>query len=483
MSSQPNILLITTDQQRFDTVGPLAPSFMRTPHFDNLTREGITFSNAYADCPMCVPSRVSIMTGKTVFQHGMAYFGDTAQVIDRHTSLPAQMRDLGYQTAAIGKMHFGPPQRVRHGFEEMILPEDYYRWMQRSGHALQPMRHGLGQNELYPTMATVPENLTLTSWTAEQCVEYIRERRDPSVPFFLWCSFSKPHPPLDPPEPYYSMYRQADIPEPVVGDWCDEGYPEAVKRFQQQWSNDLLAPEVIREARSAYYGLITQIDYNMGRIFAALQDLGLFNETMILYTSDHGEMLGDHHCGGKIFFYEPSAHVPFVVRLPKSWTARGHGTVCDTPVTLADILPTLVRIAGGEVKGDVDGEDVLALARASDERYVVGTGRINPNEPPEFLAITDGRWKYIWYPEGASEQLFNVAKDRQDRFNLAGNAAHQGELARLRAELIARLAHRPDCVQSGALIPRPVQKDSERDRRNRAWPGYHTENYDIDVRH
>jgi len=188
------------------------------PHFDQLRREGLTFTSAYADCPSCVPSRVSIMTGQFVTSHGMARNGQTSTVMGRERTLPAYMRALGYQTAAIGKMHFGP-QRLRHGFDEMILPDDYYREMIRRGASLQPMRHGLGQNELYPTMATVPESQTLTNWIAEQCLEYIRVRRDPTVPFFLWCSFSKPHPPLDPPEPYYSMYRGCAIAEPVYGDW------------------------------------------------------------------------------------------------------------------------------------------------------------------------------------------------------------------------------------------------------------------------
>ncbi|MEA3335038.1 MAG: sulfatase-like hydrolase/transferase [Chloroflexota bacterium] len=484
---QPNILLITTDQQRFDTVGERAPGFMRTPHFDMLAREGITFSRAYADCPICVPSRVSIMTGKTIFNHGMTYFGDTATVIDRNTSLPGSFRQLGYQTAAVGKMHFGPPERVRHGFDEMILPADYYLWMTRSGIPYQPMRHGLGQNELYPGMATVPENLTLTAWTAEQCVEYIRARRDPSIPFFLWCSFTKPHPPLDPPEPYYSMYRNSPIPEPVFGDWSDDEHcPEVLKRFRQQWSNDLIPPEIIREARAAYYGLITQIDYNMGRVFAALQDMKLLKHTLILYTSDHGEMLGDHHCGGKMYFHEGSAHVPFVLRLPKRWENREHGTICDTPVTMADILPTLVTAAGGEPPDDVDGVDVLSLARndaSSSERHLIATGRIYPDGDPEYLAITDGRWKYIWYPEGGTEQLFDLDTDPCELTELAGLAAHRAKSDELKQILTRRLEHRPEFVEDGQLIVRELQGDSERDRRNRPWPGYHTEYHLADVRH
>ena len=254
---QPNILLISTDQQRYDTVGASAPPFMRTPHFDQLAREGITFSRAYTSCPLCVPSRVSIMTGQNVYSHGMTHNGTTSDVLGREHTLPARLRNCGYQTAGIGKMHF-TPQRTRHGFDEMLLPDDYYRQMQRDGHAVQPMRHGLGQNEIYPSLSTVPESQTLTSWIAEQTALYISTRRDPAVPFFVWCSFSKPHPPLDPPEPYYSMYRDCEIPEAVIGDWRDgDDCPAVFRREQTIWGADRIDRQTIRAARLAYYGLIT----------------------------------------------------------------------------------------------------------------------------------------------------------------------------------------------------------------------------------
>lgn len=472
----PNILLLTTDQQRHDTIGPAAPEFLRTPHLDQLGREGVSFGSAYAECPICVPSRVSLMTGTSVTTHGMAGNGRTSDVMGREGTLPSRLRALGYQTAAIGKMHFGP-QRVRHGFDEMLLPADYYQEMSRQGHELQPMRHGLGQNELYPGMATVPEGLTLTSWIAERCVDYIRERRDPSVPFFLWCSFSKPHPPLDPPEPYYSMYRDSPIPEPVYGDWCEDGdrCPVAFDRLRQRWSLDLVPPEVIRAARAAYYGLVTQIDYNLGRVFAALQDVALFDDTLIVFTSDHGEYLGDHHTGAKTFFHEPSAHVPFVLRMPKSWDDRRHGATTDSVVSHADILPTLVAAAGGEPPADVDGQDLVALARGRLERprrYLVGTA--GASDAPEYLAITDGRWKYIWYPEGGTEQLFDLDVDPHELTDLATHSTHEPQLTELRQELISR---------QGELVARPREQDSATDRRNQSWPGYHTEHYDIDVRH
>ena len=123
------------------------------------------------------------------------------------------------------------------------------------------------------------------------------------------------------------MYRQSPIPEPVIGDWRDtDDCPPAFAKQQKRRSYDILPPEVIREARSAYYGLITQIDYNLARVYSALEDLGLYHETLIIYTSDHGEFLGDHRAGGKSHFHEPSAHVPFAMRMPSSWDNRCHGT-------------------------------------------------------------------------------------------------------------------------------------------------------------
>ena len=424
------------------------------------------------------------MNGKHPWTHGMTGNGLSSQVMGREGTLPTLLRELGYQTAAIGKMHFGP-QRVRHGFDEMIIPDDYYRQMTRSGNPLQPMRHGLGQNELYPTMATVPETMTLTSWIAEQCVDYIRDRRDPTSPFFLWCSFTKPHPPLDPPEPYYSMYRNCPIPEPAYGDWCeDDRCPEPVKRQREKWSADLIPPEIIREARAAYLGLITQIDYNMARIFSALQHHELLDDTLIIYTSDHGESLGDHHCDCKVWFFEGAAHIPFAMRLPKSWTNRQHGTVCPHPISLVDILPTLIRAAGGTPPDDAEGMDLVELVRGEGNPRGYLEARFDAVREQTFLGITDGRFKYSYFPEGASELLFDIEDDPHELKNLSRSPDHAAKLNELRSELIRRLELRKEeYVENGQLVRWELMGDSERDRRNSSWPGFHLEDYDTDVRH
>lgn len=489
--TSPNILLITTDQQRHDTCGPNSPSFMRTPHYDMLANEGVQFTRAYSDCPICVAARTTIMTGKFATRHGMLNNGSTSSVMGRKGTLPSLLSQAGYQTCAIGKMHFGP-QRVRHGFEEMIILEDYYRELERSASLLKPMRTGLNQIELYPGMATVPEALTLTAWTAQKCVNYIRERRDPTVPFFLWCSFAKPHPPLDPPEPYYSMYQNSDLPEPVTAKWSEPGSaPVPFERSRQTMSSDRYTPETIRAARAAYYGLVTQVDYNLGRVLAALTDVGLYDDTLILYTSDHGEALGDHGASGKVFPYDYSARIPFVLRPPRSWDVPYRGRLREDLITLADILPTLVGVAAGE-SGDqmlppqIDGRslwplldgkvsalrETVAMTCCSNETLAPG----QEGMVPAYQAITDGRWKYIWYAEGAHEQLFQLEKDPGELYDLSTETECRKELDRLKEALMRELSSRHSpWVREGKLLSYPAAEDTELERRARLTPTFTTE--------
>lgn len=485
-SEAPNILLITTDQQRSDTVGDRAPSFLRVPHLNQLAREGTTFTCAYSDNPLCVPARIALMSGQSVWTHGMLNNGYTSNVLGHQGTLPDLLRAGGYQTCAIGKMHFFP-ERVRHGFEQVILPADYYRYMaSHSEFGFAPMRHGLGQNELYPSMATVPEALTLTSWLCEQAVDFIRDRRDPSCPFFLWLSLSKPHPPLDPPEPYYSMYPADECPNPVIGDWAEDSRsPVPVLRQRYKDSYDRIPDALYRAARSAYYGLVTQIDYNLGRVFAALQDRDQLTETAVLFTSDHGDFLGDHRLGNKVLFHEPSAHVPFILRLPRSDARLPRGSTFDVPVSHCDVLPTLLSIAGLAPQTERDGTDVVSLAQSGVRRYIAGTsaGADLSNDRPWYFAITDGTWKYIWYPEGPSCQFFDLKQDPFETTDLGG--MRHPEMERLRSALVAAMQSGGGkrFLADGSLPEWDSPPEPAALLRTTSWPGYHTESYHLDVRH
>jgi len=504
---RPNILLITTDQQRFDTIRSLGNPLIRTPHIDHLVRNGIAFTSAYSDCPVCIPARWTLMNGLRAASYQHAYYQDREPLaVDPARSLPGLLSGAGYQTHAVGKMHFWP-ERARYGFDSVRLPRDYYRYMEKHPHLGRPMMHGIGQNEMYPAMATVAEPQTLTAWTVDESIDFL-ETRDPTCPFFLWTSFSKPHPPLDPPEPYYSMYRDKQVPEPAVGDWTeglndkaghiwdDRGHPE-----------DFLPRDVRDDALRAYYGLITQIDYNLGRLFARLNEMGIWEETMILLTSDHGEMFGDHHGYGKAMFFEGSAHVPFIVKPPKSIgnkesapSSEGMplaapfgwqpGTRCAIPVGLCDVLPTVMGVAGVSlVRHDVptDGINVLTLLVPTEmERHALGDpvryamGEVSGDHPKHF--ITDGRWKYIHHLNGGQTLLFDLQTDPKELTNLTEDIRYDGERNRLEAEIKHRLraVGHTDLDVTGAWVDQAADPVC---RKNESFPGLHSTHYEIDVLH
>jgi arylsulfatase len=491
--ARPNLLLITTDQQRYDTIRPHAPSFLRTPHLDFLQAEGVTFERAYAETPICVPARVSLLTGQSPFRHGATCNRPTSDVVRREETLPWLLGQAGYATAAIGKMHFSP-QRARHGFDETRLPADYYRWIRESGSVLQPMRHGIGQNELFPAVSTVPEGLTLTSWIAEQCVHFIREGRDPTCPFFLWASFSKPHPPLDPPEPYASMYRDWDPPAPIRSAWSESpAAPAAFVRQRERGGFDRMPDGMIDDARRAYLGLVTHVDYALGRILSALQDMDLLNDTTIIFTSDHGEFLGDHRCGNKVMWHEPSARLPLVVRPAPSLGIDVAGTSSDALVTQTDVPATFLEHAGA----DASHADGMALCTAEgvtagrDWLFGLATERPRPSQTTAqaaerllYLAVTDGRWKYLWYPEGPAEQLFDLASDPHEEIDVAGSAEASDVKDRLAEALLKHaMATVPSWVPGPGLPTVAALNDSTLRRRASSWPGFHTDQHDADVRH
>lgn len=485
MRQQPNILLITTDQQRFDTVGTAAPAFMRSPHYNHLAGEGIEFPQARSASPVCVATRMSIMTGQSPFSHGMFHNGSSSDLLTTQATLPSLLANLEYQTFAIGKMHFNPP-RARHGFDEIILPHDYILEMQQAGQQVSFLKHGIGQNEHWPTMSTVPEAFTLTNWIADKSMNFIRERRDPTRPFFLWTSFGKPHIPLDPPEPYYSMYRDADIPPVLIGNWEKrDDCPITLRQGRYFVGAQEFTKEHIRAVRAAYYGLCTQIDYNIGRIIAGLLESGQLENTLIIFTSDHGEYLGDHCYLNKGPFHEVGCRVPFLMRLPKTWENRQYGTECSALITHADILPTLVTAAGGVPPENCDGRDLIALARGEKEGapYVIAaTGR--SIESLNYLAITDGNWKYIYYPEGAAEQFFDLQQDPQELINLIFTVPAHPQKQRLQTLLISELTKRQlPLVNNGKLLAQQIRSTGEREWANERWLGYHSEYSDFDTKH
>jgi len=290
------------------------------------------------------------------------------------------------------------------------------------------------------------------------------------------------------------MYRDCDIPEPWLADWADDpDCPENVKRHQQASGVDRMSPELIREARSAYYGLITHIDYNIGRIMAGLQDTGCFfspnDNTMMLFCSDHGELLGDHRMAAKDTLHEGSAHVPFILRLPRAWKDKPIGIERDDVVSHQDILPTFAAAAGAEIHADCDGRNLLAPVLSGepvdeDPYLLCGAGFNHKTERIGWAGVTDGRWKYAWHYVDGKEELFDVQSDPHELRNLAGDSRHQAKRRELREETIRRLQdHGGRFLRDGDLYVHEGQPPSEARRRYGGFPGHMADAHRSDALH
>ena len=269
------------------------------------------------------------------------------------------------------------------------------------------------------------ETESITHWIAERAVNFI-ETRDPTRPFFLNVGFSKPHPPFDVPFNYWALYQNRTMPDPIHGDWSAkvEDVPQGfLGPTYMMHRGDRFSLSQWQDIRRAYYACITQIDYHLGLLFARLRELDLLENTIIIFTSDHGEMLGDHYMGGKMVFLEGSAHIPMLVRLPqsnwknevKAYADLPAGACCDSLVTLADLMPTFLAAAGVPRPDDLPetSGDLLAVHRGEIERdrFIGAYGK--------HYAIIEKEWKYLFTGTGGGELLFNLAEDPMEQRNLA----------------------------------------------------------------
>ena len=370
--SSPNILLITTDQQRGDCLSLAGHPVLETPHMDYLGQSGTFFRRGYSECPICVPARRTLMSGQSPDVHGVLT-NHSAPLEPAHT-LAGDLRQAGYQTEMVGKLHLWP-SRKRFGFDHLSLANsprghdnDYVDWLAQFG-AQAPvdrwaMAHGVTVNSYVGRPFHLDESLTHTFWCASEAIAFL-SKRDRTVPFFLNVSFYDPHPPQVPPAFCYERYDSMQLPQPVVGDWAPAvpgpthgEDPEAVKTTGLVH----LHKQQNHRWRAAYFGAVNYVDYQLGRLVGYMREANLLDETFVLFTSDHGEMLGDHHMIAKSRALEGSAHVPFLCRPPKAWGLPG-GQVVDAPIGLQDVMPTLLDAAGLSIPASCTGRSVLPLMR------------------------------------------------------------------------------------------------------------------------
>ena len=465
---KPNILFIITDQWRGDCLSITGHPVVETPNLDMVAQQGIIFTHAYSSCPSCIAARASIFAGLSPSSHGRLGYQD--RVPWRYDNmLPEVLGNNGYQTYCIGKTHFFP-QRAHFGFQGLESYEgkqnfdgrfinDYWEWLkEQTGGRGEENAHGLSHNGWPARPSHLPDELHNNSWVAARAEQFLM-RRDPTRPFFLNLSFHRPHPPIDPPKVYWDMYQDTHLPDLPIGDWAAK-HAVSVNHVDA-WQGKFEKSQIDR-ARRGYYAQISHIDNQIGRVLTFIARLNC-GPLIVVFTSDHGEMLGDHNLFRKTYAYEGSARVPLIISMPDKPATSS--PIVETPAVLEDIYPTILEAAGVDLSTagqDRDGMSLLPLYREDTaspkaaihkREFIHGehSACYDPSNAMQFM--TDGREKYIWNPVTGGEQLFDLAEDPQEFNDLARDGVCKDHLLRWRERMIHRLAERPqDNLSDGKML-------------------------------
>ena len=457
--SRPNVLLIMTDEHRGDALGIEGHPVVETPYLDSIGASGFHFTNAYSASPVCIPARRTVMTGAKASSHGV--FMNYPTHLDL-TTLPEVLSRAGYQSHLVGKLHLTPYRKL-YGFDSAdwadapaqpdtsSVNNDYQMFLMEHGLYGPDIgrAHGADENGWVARPFHLDDRYHFTNWCAEKAMRFL-ERRDPTTPFFLKVSFHAPHAPCTPPAYYFNKYMDADIPEPEVGDWA-RVFDEPQRGLDVSSWRTALDPKVMKQYAAGYYGSIEHVDHQIGRMLNHVPE-----DTIIIFTSDHGEMLGQHQWIRKRSAFEGSARIPFLVKLPKSAGIK-QGRQIDNVVELMDVMPTILDAVGADIPESVDGSSVMPLLRDSDSEWREFIhGECSPLETLEsgMQYITDGHEKYIYYPATGDEQFFDLRTDPTEMVNQIDNPAYQDAIARDRRRLIDELDGRPEgFVLDGELTP------------------------------
>jgi len=463
-SRKPNILYLMTDQHRGDCLGCAGNKVIKTPHLDSIAKDGVLFSSAYSSTPSCTPARSGVLTGLSPWHHGMIGYGRVAEQYP--FELPSALRNAGYYVFGIGKMHWHP-QRLLRGYHKILLDEsgraetpsfvsDYRQWFKEQAPDLNPDATGIGWNDYRAKAYALPERLHPTRWTADTAVDFLEEY-DRSEPFMLKVSFARPHSPYDPPERFIDMYDREDMPAPAVGDWAAQYAPHDEPPKPSLWHGDLGVQQA-KTSRQAYYGSITFIDEQIGRILTALKNRNLYDNTLIVMFADHGDMLGDHHLWRKTYAYEGSAQIPMLLRWPKSMGMDNQrGKTLPQPVELRDVLPTFLDAAAAPIPDNLDGRSMLELVRGNTKNWrpYIDLEHSMCYNKDHWNALTDGQVKYIYYAFDGREELFDLTSDPRELHNLAADPAGKKLLAQWRQYMVEHLSERGEqFVSNGKLTIR-----------------------------
>ncbi|MHC4060448.1 MAG: sulfatase-like hydrolase/transferase [Planctomycetota bacterium] len=464
--------MIMPDQMRGDCLSVLGHPVVRTPNLDELAKKGVLFRRAYTPVASCIPARFALLSGLHPQTSGVVGF--KAKPFFTPT-LPELLSEFGYSTVLVGRNMHQVPASGSCGYQKRVLGstyvayDEYDKFLKQSAPETGGIRKlvadlGVTYNHWQAKPWPLADNLHPTEWILSQSLKLIAEA-DVDRPLFLTSSFYAPHPPLFPPKRYFDAYMEQKLPSPAHGDWVD--LKALSPKGDRTGHRVLLSGDTLRAAQAGYFGLIEHLD---NKISSLIREFKARSEKagrpwVIIVTSDHGEMLGDHGYFRKCEPYEGSANIPFIVCGSPSLRFRA-GARIEQPVCLEDIMPTLLSLAGTKSPAHVDGIDLMPALRG--ENQVIREWLHFEHAPcysqeQAYHALTDGRFKYIWRPLDSTEHLFDLKKDPKEEHDLSKEQDHLPALMTWQSRLIERLAARPEGFsENGQLIPgRPYRALNE----------------------
>jgi arylsulfatase len=443
-SPKPNVLLIMSDQHRKDAIGAYGNSVIKTPNFDKLADGGVRFDNCYSQNSVCMPSRACIFTGRYPMAHRVRNNG--VPLPKSETTLAHVFARNGYRTGGAGKFHFIPHYPYRsplpmmethpepyYGFQEFHLGEDgrsgeHWVWIKRN----HPEYHKKPDHE-------IPLELHNSFWSATHTINFVRKCAERNEPFFAFCSFVDPHHSYNPPSPYGEMYREQDMPEPVRRPNELDDKPPHLKARTKRLEG---VNKNVAYNRTQYYGEVSFIDDSIGRILKVLDELKLRDNTLVVFISDHGDMLGDHWLYFKGLAYPQSANVPLIFNWP------GHlkpGKAVNGIMQEIDVFPTITELAGIENPPGVQGKSQAGILTTGssdtgyDYAYIA-----HPNSDYSLRSL---EWRFSYYTGKDYGELYDLQKDPHEFINLWNDS----KIRNLKTELTYKLLDR--VVQTRDPLP------------------------------
>lgn len=433
----PNILFLMSDQHSFRHLGHQdmseggEPESVHTPTLDRLAESSARFGNAYCPAPICGPSRQSILTGREEMRAGG--WSNSSVLPPDLPTLPGTLSEAGYNTALLGKMHLGGNRQFV-GFDHRPYG-DLTGFM---GHQGEPPNAPKGNPTDWKALLTevgetnIPESLLQEQNTAQETLSFLREQqhRNPDQQWFLCASLSRPHWPRTVPRRHFERYWPDNVSDPkVVEDSATYDHPATLALADFTKSREITEEERQR-ARAAYFACVDYVDEILGDLLSRLERDGLLDNTIVVYTSDHGELAGEHGLWEKMTWHEASSKVPLLIQLPEHRSGEQDAMYVDTPVSLTDLYPTLCDLADIDVPDDVDGRNLASNLRTGTEPapqpvFVDGfflESMPGDTESYQYRSIRHGKYKYVRFKD-APELLFDLDADPLETRNLAGDCA------------------------------------------------------------